>query len=218
MSIASWTSPPASALTLPISRVIRSVRSSFASSSRRAKRKRSSPRFGAGTSRQSSKAVFAAATARSTSSALDLGNTPRLSPVAGLTLSKVSPPAASTHSPPMKFLKVFVSIVAMRAILRMRCCEGPPQAVDELPLPGAALPRDELEGVREPPTAEQAGELDGRRRRDAAVTRAGREEEALARPAHERRLGRQETHGIVRGELRRRVPAERSVAEGPEVA
>jgi hypothetical protein len=29
-------------------------------------------------------------------------------------LSKVSPEAASTHSPPMKFLKVFVVVVAMR--------------------------------------------------------------------------------------------------------
>src|ERR671910_213364 len=35
MSIASWTSPPASASTLPISRLISSVSSSFCSSSRR---------------------------------------------------------------------------------------------------------------------------------------------------------------------------------------
>ena len=36
------------------------------------------------------------------------------SPVAGLRLSKVSPETASTHSPPMKFLKVFVPVVAIR--------------------------------------------------------------------------------------------------------
>jgi hypothetical protein len=30
-----------------------------------------------------------------------------------LRLSKVSPEAASTHSPPMKFLKVFVPMVVM---------------------------------------------------------------------------------------------------------
>src|SRR2546430_2052515 len=57
MSIASWTSPPASALTFPISCVIRSVRSSLCSSTSRAKRNRISPRFGAGTSRQSSNAA-----------------------------------------------------------------------------------------------------------------------------------------------------------------
>ena len=38
---------------------------------------------------------------------------PIVSPVAGLVLSKVSPEAASTHSPPMKFLKL-VLVVAMR--------------------------------------------------------------------------------------------------------
>src|SRR5436309_283662 len=199
MSIASWTSPPASALTLPISCVMRSVRSSFASSSRRAKRNRISPRLGAGTRRQSSNAVLAAATARSTSSAPDLGKTPSVSPVAGFTLSKVFPPAASTHSPPMKFLKVFVSVVAMPAILRMQWLESPPQAVDELPLPGGALPRQELEPVREPAGAEEAREPDRRRRVDAAVARAGREEEAHGETAHECRLGRQEKRRVVGG-------------------
>jgi hypothetical protein len=92
---------------------MRSVRSSFASSRSLAKRKSSSPRFGAGTSRHSSKASFAAATARSASSGPDFGNTPIVSPVAGLRLSKVSPLAASIHSPPMKFLKVCVAVVAM---------------------------------------------------------------------------------------------------------
>ena len=43
----------------------------------------------------------------------DRGKVPISSPVAGLVLSKVSPEAASTHSPPMKFLKVFVPVAAM---------------------------------------------------------------------------------------------------------
>src|SRR5919204_1956276 len=218
MSIASWTSPPASALTFPISRVIRSVRSSFAFSSRRAKRKRISPRFGAGTRRQSSKAVFAAATARSTSSAVDFGKTPSVSPVAGLTLSKVSPLAASTHSPPMKFLNVFVSVVAMPAILRMRCREGPAQAVDELPLPRAVLAGEQLEAIREPPRPEQPREADRHRRRDVAVAGAGREEEARAEPQDEARVVQQEQRRIVGGELRRRGVAERPVGERAEVA
>ena len=115
MSIASWTSPPASAFTFPISCVIRSVRAAFSCSSRRARRKRISPRFGAGTSRQSANASLATATARSTSSAPERGNTPMVSPFAGLVLSKVSPEAASTHSPPMKFLKVSVVVAIERA-------------------------------------------------------------------------------------------------------
>jgi hypothetical protein len=93
---------------------MRSVSDSFSRSRICAKRTSSSPRFGAGTRRQSSKASFAAATARPTSSAPDFGNAPIVSPVAGLRLSNVSPEAASTHSPPMKFLKVLVPVVAMR--------------------------------------------------------------------------------------------------------
>ena len=58
------------------------------------------PRSGAGTSRHSSKAAFAAATARSTSSAVERGNVPSDSPVAGTVDSNVSPDAASVHSPP----------------------------------------------------------------------------------------------------------------------
>src|SRR5690349_13135794 len=112
MSIASWTSPAASGSTFPISRAISSARSSFWSASSWPKRKRISPRLGAGTSRHSSYAAFAASTARSTSSGPDFGKVPSVSPVAGTVVSKVSPEAASTHSPPMKFLKVFV-VVAM---------------------------------------------------------------------------------------------------------
>ena len=67
-----------------------------------------SPRRGAGTRRQLSKAAFAASTARSTSSGPDLGKAPIVLPFAGFVLSKVSPEAASTHSPSMKFLYVLV--------------------------------------------------------------------------------------------------------------
>src|SRR6188474_85645 len=116
MSIASWTSPAASGSTFPISRAISSASSSLWSASSRPKRKRISPRCGAGTSRQSSYAALAASTARSTSSTPDRGKTPSTSPFAGLVVSKVSPEAASTHSPPMKFLKVLVA-VATAAIL-----------------------------------------------------------------------------------------------------
>src|SRR5438874_1354699 len=114
MSIASWTSPPASALTFPISRVISSVSEGFSRSRTCAKRNRISPRFGAGTSRHSSKAARAASTARATSSAPERGNVPSTSPVAGLTLSNVSPEPASTQSPPIEFWKAFVPVVATR--------------------------------------------------------------------------------------------------------
>src|SRR5512133_844582 len=116
MSIASWTSPAASGSTLPISRDISSASSSLWSASSPPKRKRISPRRGAGTSRHSSYAAFAAATARSTSSTSERGKTPSVSPFAGLVVSKVSPEAASTHSPPMKFLNV-LTVVATAAIL-----------------------------------------------------------------------------------------------------
>src|SRR6266513_2998699 len=62
MSIASWTSPAASALTFPISWVISSVTSSLCSASSCANRNSTSPRFGAGTSRQASYAALAAVT------------------------------------------------------------------------------------------------------------------------------------------------------------
>ena len=94
MSIASWTSPPASAFTFPISRVISSESSGLARSSSCAKRKRMLPRSGAGTSRQSSNAAFAAATARSTSAAPERGKVSITSPVEGLSDSKVSATAA----------------------------------------------------------------------------------------------------------------------------
>src|SRR5215218_4237506 len=116
MSIASWTSPAASGSTFPISRAISSASSSLCSASRWPKRKRISPRRGAGTSRQSSYASLAASTARSTSSTPERGKTPSTSPFAGLVVSNVSPEAASTQSPPMKFLNVRTA-VATAAIL-----------------------------------------------------------------------------------------------------
>src|SRR4051794_27925562 len=91
MSIASWTSPPASAFTFPISRVIRSVSSSLCARRSSAKRKRMFPRSGAGTRRQSSNAALAFATARPTSAAVERGKLPSTSPVAGATDSNVCP-------------------------------------------------------------------------------------------------------------------------------
>src|SRR2546430_13380367 len=48
------------------------------------------------------------------SSAPERGNVPSTSPVAGLTLSNVSPEPASTPSPPIEFWKAFVPVVATR--------------------------------------------------------------------------------------------------------
>ena len=116
MSIASWTSPPASARTFPISCVIRSVSASFSLLEQRARSGRGSRRASApGRAASSANASFAAATARSTSSAPERGKTPIVSPSAGLVLSKVSPDAASTHSPP---------IVVSKRRLRDGHCEG----------------------------------------------------------------------------------------------
>src|SRR5215218_7618749 len=147
MSIASWTSPAASATTLPISRAISSATSSLRSARSWPKRKRISPRLGAGVRRQSSNAAFAASTALSTSSAPERGKTPSTSPVAGLAVSKVSPEAASTHSPPMKFLKVLVAAVATAAILVSgvgageRARSAGPAAVADLALPALVSAR-----------------------------------------------------------------------------
>src|SRR5438045_1204781 len=90
MSIASWMSPPASAFTFPISRVIRSESPGFSRSRICAKRKRMLPRSGAGTRRHSSQAASAVRTARSTSSAVERGNCSITSPVDGFRDSKVA--------------------------------------------------------------------------------------------------------------------------------
>ena len=92
MSMPSWTSPRASARTLPISRVIARERRSLCSAIRAPKRYRISPRLGAGVRRQSRPAVSAALTARATSAALPAWNVPMMSRVlAGLRLSNVRP-------------------------------------------------------------------------------------------------------------------------------
>src|SRR5919198_565793 len=61
MSIASWTSPPASASTLPISRLMSSASASFCWVRSAAKRYSTSARRGAGTRRQRSYALRALA-------------------------------------------------------------------------------------------------------------------------------------------------------------
>ena len=57
-----------------------------------------------------SKAARAAFTARSTSSWVSFGAWAISSPVAGLRTASVPPSAASTDSPSMKFLKVWVAV------------------------------------------------------------------------------------------------------------
>ena len=121
MSIASWTSPPASARTLPISRVISSVSSSLCVAQELARSGRGSRRArGAGTRRQSSNAAFAAATARSTSAAPERGNDAERLAGRGHDVSNVSPPSASTHSPPMKFSRVGAAAIAADPSVRGR--------------------------------------------------------------------------------------------------
>ncbi len=77
--------------------------SAFCSSTSASLCKSSERIFGVASSHSGS-AFAAAATARSTSSALPFGTSAMTSPVAGLMTSIVSPDAASTHSPPAKFL------------------------------------------------------------------------------------------------------------------
>src|SRR5664279_3570053 len=85
--------------------------SAFASSTSASLWRSSERSFGVASSHAGS-AVFAAVTARSTSSALQRGTSAIVSPVAGLITSIVSPDAASTHSPPTKFLyAVFVALI-----------------------------------------------------------------------------------------------------------
>ena len=145
MSIASWTSPPASARTFPISRVIRSVSSSLCSRRSSPSRKTISPRRGAGTRRHASNASFAAWTARSTSAAPERGNDASVSPVAGTIDSNVSPPSAATHSPPMKLSSTSVvrrramprSSVDRRAAVHVRDPERPSTETSRSPGPDA---------------------------------------------------------------------------------
>ena len=102
MSIPSWTSPRASARTLPISRVIARASRSLCSAIRAPKRYRSSPRLGAGVACHAGSACSAARIAIATSGAEPAWKRPTTSRMsAGLTLSKVAPDTPSTHRPAM---------------------------------------------------------------------------------------------------------------------
>ena len=102
MSMPSWTSPRASARTLPISRVIARERRSLCSAMSAPKAYRISPRFGAGVRCHIGRAVSAALTAIATSALVPCWNRPMTSRVsAGLRLSKVAPLVDSHHSPAM---------------------------------------------------------------------------------------------------------------------
>jgi hypothetical protein len=103
MSMPSWTSPRASAKTLPISRVIARESRSLCSAISAPKRYMISPRLGAGIRRQAGRASSAARMAAAASAALDAAKVAITSRVsAGLRDSKVLPLSAGRHSPPMK--------------------------------------------------------------------------------------------------------------------
>src|SRR3981189_566654 len=107
MSMASCTSPRASARTLPISRVMSLENSSLHWRRSPAARKRIAAPLGPGTSRHVLYASFAASTATSTSSSVEDTNIPINSSVfAGWRFSYAFPLRDSTHSPLIKFLKI----------------------------------------------------------------------------------------------------------------
>src|SRR5581483_4057724 len=153
MSIASWTSPPASVFTFPISRVIRSESSAFDCSRICAKRKRMLPRSGAGTSRHSSHAARAAATARSTSSAPERGNDSITSPVDGLRDSKVAvamPPIVDGRGEGLRFrigLEERAGNAGPAAVARLALA-GVIRALAAAPPVGALAPVDDDRDVR----------------------------------------------------------------------
>ncbi len=97
--MASCTSPSASSLTLPISRVISRASDAFFASRIVAVRRRNSARRGAGVADQPGNAASAAATARSTSAAVLFGARPIVSPVAGSVVSRKRAPASSQVPP-----------------------------------------------------------------------------------------------------------------------
>ncbi len=110
MSMPSWTSPRASAMTLPISRVMARASRSLCSAMSAPKAYRISPRFGAGVRRHIGSAVSAAFVAIATSAAVPCWKRPMTSRrSAGLRLSNVPPPTESIHSPAMKCRKVGAS-------------------------------------------------------------------------------------------------------------
>ena len=100
-SIPRRTSPAASLIALPLSRVTRSASSSSAASSRYLSSKHARARSIGGVARQPGNASRAARTAWSTWDGPESGTTPSSSPLAGFTMSRVSTPSASTQLPPM---------------------------------------------------------------------------------------------------------------------
>src|SRR6266508_1861977 len=96
----SCTSPRPSAMTFPISEVTTRPSSSFVRRKIRAASRSNSPRRGAGVFFHLSKAPFAARTAAWRSSFVAFGNVARISPVAGLRVSKRLP-SDFLHAPPM---------------------------------------------------------------------------------------------------------------------
>ena len=126
MSMPSWTSPRASEITLPISRVMARARRSLCSAISAPKRYRISPRLGAGVAAQPGPASSAARIAIATSAAVPAGNRPTTSRVsAGLTLSNVSPVTPSTQRPAMNsrwvgiWTPVGASVTARSVIARV---------------------------------------------------------------------------------------------------
>ena len=95
------TSPEASLIALPLSTVTSMASSSLASSRRYLKSKHTRARSTGGVERQAGKASRAARTASSTTDAPESGTWPSTSPLAGLVISIVSAPSASTQRPPM---------------------------------------------------------------------------------------------------------------------
>ena len=106
----SWTSPRASARTLPISRVIALASRSLCWAMSAPNAYRISPRLGAGVRRHIGKAVSAALIAIATSALVPCWKRPTTSRVsAGFRLSNVAPEVESHHSPAMKWRNVGVS-------------------------------------------------------------------------------------------------------------
>ena len=140
--MAGTSSPLKASIGLPAladsSSAISSARSSSASASLRMASERSA---GVLVPQPPSKAARAAFTARSTSSCVELGACAISSPVAGLRTASVPPSAASTDSPSMKFLKVWVAV----AIAAFSC----PRGLSERSTGGAAG-RANLERGRAP--------------------------------------------------------------------
>ena len=109
-SIPRSTSPRASSSVLPMSSVTSRAISSWLAQSASRIAITARARFCGGVARHAGNASRAARTAASTSASPESGTRAATSPVAGFTSSRVSPPAASTQPPPMKFLSVRVSV------------------------------------------------------------------------------------------------------------